>query len=680
MWYTIVLTFTIVLSASVVTSVPHYARCPKQCDCNNDVIVCKNLEIDKFGTKVYYLKVTNPNKPLLLKENVFSNMGVVDVHRLYIENARIEEFHENAFGGLDSLLSLSLINCDIPNFNPESIRFPASLEKLSFSGTQLNKFHLNLGSLDEVNLSHCGLSNIPSDMFADVSQLTYIDLSNNKIDSIDVSAFTNLQYITEIKLSNNRLKTIPNELFSQNQDLVSLDLSSNPLSTINVKFTNKLESLILRNCSLLEFERVNLEVLSYLDLSYNQLENVTSATFAGMADLEYIDLSFNGIAVLPEDVFINNINLQKIILDENKMDKLPTFIGKDVFATSLFSCNNCDIDNLSNDTFKMMPAIVILRLAGNNFETIGTTFQNLHALTSLDVSGNSIIAIDSSAFNRNSALRIINISDNSLTALHPNLFENNKVLQELDISENGLSTIWSHPTEKTLESLLIINVAYNQMNRLLINDLKITPNLQVLNITDNNIECDANFKEAIEWLEERQVLPGKESRNLEMVYGNSIETSNSRKTWICHNPSMQYHDYESYSDYEYSKTTDKFPDDTYIIAEEEEDDEINIIPAVQEAKVKDYANLYFWPVLVFFITAALVLLVVANVILYILRKRGNIAQARPITMPRVKLLPILTASKLKKHSGTVYKPLSEENLDTRSNISINTDVPHTNLL
>lgn len=652
-----------------------YNKCPSQCKCNQQITQCENLDITRFGTKVFNLKVANPQVELTLRKNLFADIGLKDVHTIFIENARIKKIDKDTFAGLDSLRSLSLINCVISDFDPSSIAFPASLEQLSFSGTPIKSFNLNLGSLAELDLSNCNLTVIDNDMFTQVPKLVVIKLAHNNIHTLGELAFSKLEDMDDIDLSDNKIHSIPNELFKYNEDLVSLDISNNPLSSIlNLKFAPGLEKLVLRNCNLIDFDNVSLEILSDLDLSHNNLQNIKRDAFAGLPQLLYIDLSFNNITTLNADVFQNNPGLIKIVLDSNSIYKLPRFYSKQPFATSIFWCDNCDLFELAEDTFKNMPAIGQLKLSNNQIENIGTTFQNLHALTYLDLSENGLIEIELNAFQNNSALRILNLSGNALKEIDPKVFKNTKVLRELDVSYNSLVTVWKQVTDETLSSITEINASSNQIKHVLLHDLQVTPNLQVFDISDNDIDCSTDFKEAIDWLKINNVLPRKELTKMNMKLEQDSDLLPLSKDWICKGD-KEYD--EEYYDTDYDETTKVINDDN-INNFYEIDDHTNVFPVARETIVNTYRNPYFWPIFVFFATTVIVLLVAANTILFILRKKGSIGQARPITMPRVKLLPY--SNKIKKHSGSVYRPLSEENVDTRSIYSSNADGPTTNML
>lgn len=647
---------------------PQYARCPAQCKCDQPVVECDNLELKKFGTKVYNLKVVNPEQPVALTANIFANMGISDVHTIFIESARITEVHEHAFAGLESLRSLSLVNCEISQFDLQAIRFPASLEKLSFSGTPIKKFDLRLGSLVELDLTNTNITALGPDMFAGVPKLTFLSVANNKIQAIHDAALASLTDLVDINLSGNKLVAVPKNLFVKNADLVSADLSHNALSVVDMHFPAMLEKLVLHHCALRDFENVKLETLSYLDLSHNKLKYLKPTALMYLSALEYVDLSFNNLQMLDGDVFMHNPNLRKIVLDENSIDRLPKFVSTEKFATSLFSCTNCDTV-IEDDTFENMPLLVTLQLAGNQIETLGASLQHLQALTQLDVSDNEIVNISTSAFKHNPALRTVNLSMNSLSEIDPACFAANKVLRELDLSANQLATIWKQITSQTLPSVLEINASNNHMKRILVEDLQVTPNIQILNISHNDINCDEQMEVAINWLETNKVLPGKMLTKMPLLNSNVAEDVSLNSVWLCEHRTILDCDYDSSEGADY--------DDVITVASQRGAAEVegSVEPGIAGMLLKPSRNQYFWPILVFFVTAVIVLLVAANVILFVLRQRGSIAHARPITMPRVKIIPMLHQSKIKKHSGTVYKPLSEENIH-----SSRIDVPSTNLL
>lgn len=671
MWFSVALAIVLIGLASSVLP-PQSPRCPTQCKCGMSVVQCDNLEMKKFGTKVFALKVVNPKVPLKLQKQLFLNVGLEDVNTIYIENARIGEIHPEAFGGLDKLRSLSLVNCEIIQFNLAAVQFPANVEKLSFSGTPLTNFdNTKLTSLAELDISNCNLSSISGTAFARVPKLTYVNIASNRINQVDEYAFATLGNLQEVNLSYNKIKKVPKRLFQNNSELMAIDLSYNPLRDVEFDLPSDLEKLVLKSCKLSEFHGPVLDLLSYLDLSDNLIENIGPNTFSTMSSLEYLDLSTNTFTTLDTKVFMNNTKLSKLVLDNNSLETLPKFVGRERFQTYDFSCNNCELSYLEDDVFENFPAIVELHLASNDLDVINGTFQHLHALTLLDLSDNSISEIYMRAFRNNSALQILNLSGNSLESIDSALFERNRVLKELDLGCCGLTSIWKKPVTHVISSLLILNVASNSIKNVSVADLNVTPNIQVFNISHNNLICNSDFNETSNWLSRNRVSQSKEPTNMEMITKDAFKSITAYKPWVCFNSDFdlpENYDYDTSpfedADYYIDSTTEKTVHIEEVFEIEDDSELENMLSTSKYfTRVEKYG--FFWPAIVFILTSLLVLVVAANVMLLILKKRGNVRNNRIIKMPHVKILPWFSGSKIKKHSGSVYRPLSEENIEPR---------------
>lgn len=698
----------IVLIIPLISSTTVHPGCPGRCTCFKSIAECNSLDIDYFGFDIYKLKLINIPEPVTLTDGIFKTLGLENISFLQIDNVTVYSIHPNAFAGLKELNQLSITNSRIPPLVIDTTPFSLNLRKLILSGSTLKDFkNLKLPALEELDLSNCNLSEIHQDAFANMPELSYINLSNNQLSTFDSNIFLKLESLVELQLANNKFTKIPEEIFSNNTDLSTLNLSNNPLKKFEVRNPSNLEDLILNSCELTEFTGgENLEFLGKLDLSNNSLSVLPVETFYKMSELENLDLSNNKLIMLDENLFLNNMRLLKIVLDNNALIALPKFKSKGkTFQTFYFSCNNCQLESINEQVFDSFPGLVTLKLSNNNLMDIAEkTFQKLHALIELDLSFNQLSEFNANTFKENYALQNVNLAGNLFTYLDSDWFSMNLVLATLDVSKCRLSELWKKPAKK-LNSLSSLILSRNNLTDIRVEDLEVTKSLKVLDIKYNPLSCTNELRDTIKWLTMRDVATTVEAKKTHDSLDVEEFDVTASTSWeeVARDACTDYDEYfdkwddndSNYGDDDIVKIkitnkmdgeTDKKIDGNYIddkeLAEKEvyekDLDEDNydiddIESFMKDSKVLQYLApgeviddddedtprySYLWPTVMFLLTSVAVLIVAANVILLILKKRSN--GGSNITLSHIQILPWVTGSNIKKHSGSVYRPLSEE--------------------
>lgn len=243
----------------------------------------------------------------------------------------------------------------------------------------MNDYILNLPNLEELDLSSCGIVNIPIGYFIKMPNLKYLHLASNKVFEIDPQTFLPLKKLEYLNLDNNvasstlifslnltslaslveldyskmpiyhldtsymsgvysklknlslvdtNLNYIHHGFFSHFQELVFLNLSQNPgLGDFNFsgifQNTSKLEILDLShsdltleyNCDFLH----DLKNLKELYLSKNFIKNLSTVDFKGLYQLKFLDVRYNQIIHWSDrDLFLNT-RLDSLKIDFNKL-------------------------------------------------------------------------------------------------------------------------------------------------------------------------------------------------------------------------------------------------------------------------------------------------------------------------------------------------------------------------
>lgn len=642
-------------------------------------MTCKNL-LPKDGvgtTPVNYFIIADSETPLVLSENIFLNMGMKHVTAISISNSNIVSIDKNAFSGLKELTDIIITSSKISKLDSETFMGIPNLRTLKLSGNPLDKdtvISSDNYNLEQLILSNCGLKEISDKFLEKLPAVRVLDLSGNKIEKLETGIFDSLNDLQDVNLANNHLKEIPKELFLKNEDLITLNLSFNPLERFSAENLEDINTLDLKGCGLKQIDAQmfkNMSTLDNLDLSYNKIVLIAPNAFKDLGELAVIDLAGNELRLLADDVFAKNINLQKIRMDGNtRLTKLPVFNAfGDHFSVHYFSCNNCNLRFLSKNTFDSMTGIVTLLLSHNKLTDVSTgVFQNLTSLIELDLSYNEITTIEDEAFKYNLNLEKLTLSFNPFKSLHPNLFKHNNDLKMLDLSNCGLFKLWTTlSTSIHLKSIVSLNISNNNIEQITTDDIAVTPGLKSLDISKNPLTCNEILKDLVKYLYKNDIQNTQYLTHMEQTNdaeGNKINGL-SWKEMIRPNCKdfVNLDDEEDDSEEAFDGDllfdgTEKYYESEVdvTIAEEpvnfEDDEEEGEEAVAHLVKHKHYHYSYMWPILVFLGTALAVLGLVANVILFVIRRKQVIVVPSFINLPKT--------NKMKKNSGLVYQQLSEE--------------------
>ncbi|XP_018326957.1 uncharacterized protein LOC108738182 [Agrilus planipennis] len=704
-------------------------KCPKSCNCTDtSTAECNSLDVEVFQDKFAILKIVNPSEPLVLTRNIFHDIGLKSVNHISIENATITEIDEEAFGQLTTLIKISILRSDVHNLPSKLISNVKTIRALNLAGTKLGNFTtLKSETLEELDMSKCQISEITENMFNNLPELIFLNLGNNNIRKIHSLAFINLTNLESLSLARNNLTHLQPNLLENNMELVTLNLSYNPIEQFNLNIISILEALHLKGCKLKSFNATfgkNFDILPYLDLSENEIEHIPKNAFANMKKLETINLASNRLENLDATVFDKNSELAKIILDNNNIKKLPKFTNKNNFFDVMsFSCNNCNLTELSRETFVHMRGLTILHLSNNQLTKIDPEiFEAIPGLREIDISHNKISEFDVDTFASLGQLEKLIIAGNPLTKpLDATMFNHNRVLKSIDASSCHLKKLWAentlqHASMPSIRELLISN---NELQSVSPRDLQVLTNLQILDIKNNPIECSQILRDTITWLTEREVRPAFTKTHESFIEDVNVfdETEDKVHSWkklakdACEDEEYfdNYYNDEVETEKEidnklllesklniepktYTENSDEYDEDegdddddeynNYIDYDQkseenspfdEDDDklfeqiksELDLQKLAVESrrlreKKTEESFAYLSPTLVFILTAASVLVIAANAMLLILRSRGALVVQRDGNLPHFKIPQWGAGNKLKKHSGSVYQQLSEE--------------------
>ena len=361
-----------------------------------------------------------------------------------------------------------------------------------------------LGKVTSLNLADNQLTaaGVPAATFTPLAAMTSLDLSGNKFASLTAATFTGLGKVTSLNLADNQLTAagVPAATFTPLAAMTSLDLSGNKFASLTAAtFTSlgKVTSLNLADNQLTAAgvpaaTFAPLALMTSLDLSGNEFASLPDGLFSGLSvALTTLDVSdqfgndndnSNDLATLPLAVSLT-------LTGSTLRVRVPPGVPADLMvplqitgatsppaaltiaeftqeATATLTASGSDAITAAFDgtptwpsgsTFTgltVSPAVIVgicdrtaeveaglLAAIGGNAACASVSKANLQGITSLDLSGDGVSALEADDFDGLTALTTLNLSDNELTTVPTDIFAALVKLTSLDLSGNEFSAL-----------------------------------------------------------------------------------------------------------------------------------------------------------------------------------------------------------------------------------------------
>ncbi|CAG9811537.1 unnamed protein product [Chironomus riparius] len=363
----------------------------------------------------------------------------------------------------------------------------------------LNKF----ASLEALQIQKGGVASIdvtdfPSGKCGALKQLQIWNGQINAIGAQDTNIFGACSLIEEIDLTGNQLAKLhsgslpttlkklilTNNLINPNYQtssffgsttslpgLTHLSLSGNKISTLSlVNLPSEiLTHLDFSNNLLAEFPLVNLQKSTKLVSFYlngNKLTSIPETLVSSMPDLIELKLGSNLITTIHQDAFKLNTKLTSLDISANPLKTLNDAVLKNILTLTSLDIHDIQLESAS-------------------FTPLKTVLEALANLQKLDISSNSVGAIDT-LFIKNVNLLDLSISSMKLNQFTNETFSTLVKLQNLTFSNNEIVEIPDKLFEKTTEMKRLI-ARENKVAILKASTFATMKNLEVLDFTSNKI-------------------------------------------------------------------------------------------------------------------------------------------------------------------------------------------------
>lgn len=211
-----------------------------------------NKNIKTFGKNWYSLSDYYNLWELIIENNEITEIDQNLLNDLP-QTIRIVSLRGNQIKGIKNrviannyLTKLDLSENDIDVIEDSAFRKTPSLTELSLNQNGINNlsFVSNLpASLVRLELSKNKISNIPENVFSQLTNLYFLDLSHNLITSLNDKTFVGLGRLNTLNLEHNSMAKIHKGVFDELHCAQELVLSGNPIETIEEGFARNLNNI-----------------------------------------------------------------------------------------------------------------------------------------------------------------------------------------------------------------------------------------------------------------------------------------------------------------------------------------------------------------------------------------------------------------------------------------------------
>lgn len=332
-------------------------------------------------------------------------------------------------------------------YNNADYSVQSVIEVLRQNGNISHLKKVRLGSVEDVKVSHCNLTQSNEDLEWLISATTpkYLSLRSNILS--DTLLFSNntqiLDSIETLNLENNNLIDIPFKLFKNMLNLKDISLNFNKIVNVNQKFDETIVSLQLAqnnivNLDLHIFE--GLKQLKTLHLWGNYITDIQSLHFHDLENLQALELSRNSLKTLPNDVFLHLKNLKTINLESNQLESLPYgLFSHNPQLESVRIARNKRLTSLPDNLLANLNNLKNVRLNECSLTKLGKhMFENSQNIEVIYLNDNYLGSIDADLFKGLTKLKVLKLSNNRLTQLPEMLFIDAVSLNDLDLSVNDV--------------------------------------------------------------------------------------------------------------------------------------------------------------------------------------------------------------------------------------------------
>ena len=444
---------------------------------------------------------------------------------------------------MEGIERLNISWCKLATIPPTSLTSLYRLKTLNITTHNADWGSLALGietkslppSLEQLNLQHNNIWNVPKYFFCKIYNLVRLDLSYNRLQDVEVLRFWNQVYsgdedkfydstndenvtsaniklkllpeitsakeskscgraLQELILSHNEFIHLPPGGFSVLSGLRKLILNDNDIRAISNEAFIGLDSLLvldLSNNHIMTIENgtfITNILLERLYLKNNSLDSINNELFSNLHELQFLDLSWNKLELAEnfEDIFSELWRLVILDLSHNRLKSVVQSLFKGLTSLQKLDLSHNQIKTLEEGSLYHMSNLYELELSHNQLLSLGEeSFTGLLGLSLLDLTNNTLVDLHPNIFKHSSNLKEIYLKENNFQSI-PNALENLSFLKVLDISKNFIEAFEPF-VFRDVGNLVLLNISYNILTSLQETSLRGLTSLRVFDVSNNDI-------------------------------------------------------------------------------------------------------------------------------------------------------------------------------------------------
>uniref|UniRef100_A0A182NUG8 LRRCT domain-containing protein n=1 Tax=Anopheles dirus TaxID=7168 RepID=A0A182NUG8_9DIPT len=444
---------------------------------------------------------------------VFQNL--LSLRNLNLSHNALEKIGPSTFGTLPTLLEMDLSYNRLRDITRGALAKTTGLRYLHMQHNALEKVFQIPISLNELNLSHNEIAEIPEKTWPTMNSLLGLDLSHNRLaNNLARGSFAGLLTLQRLHLESNGISVVPKDSFADLGTMQYLYLAHNHITELPKGAFG------------------SLPILFELQLTDNGLESVAERAFDGLLQLLTLNMSGNALRTVPNGAFVGLVSLRRLDLSHNLLSTLDNKTHG--LLESCLSLEEVIRLNISHNRFsfvtrKMFPSdpyipyrLRSINLSYNSMSIVtGDLKVGTGTVYHLNLSHNNIKEIRPGVLGNLTSLRTLDLSHNELLKLENEVFRMPVNFSALYLHHNKL---WNASYEALLklDNLTLLDLRSNELTRFepdLVRRLKVS-NLTV-SLGGNPLLCDCYMRPLFHHL---RTLPsiGEPYRELECAAPNSL--------------------------------------------------------------------------------------------------------------------------------------------------------------
>ena len=245
----------------------------------------------------------------------------------------------------------------------------------------------------------------------------------------------NFTEIRDIKTDNNNITTLIIKNTSD-EKLFNIDLD---FSKFQIPFDN-IDRLECNLFKLIHFSNININV-TYLYFVHSNWTNITSYYFSGLSKLQYLIIKYNNISSIKNNTFKGLISVFDLVLKHNYIVNIEAGAFDGLIRLSRLRLSYNSLVELNTGTFTIfnkLEGYEFINIRGNRLKMIKRGLFDSENIETIDLSNNSIISIESGAFNV-TLKRLKLLLNNVLSTIAENVFGRLKNMRNITIYNNKIN-------------------------------------------------------------------------------------------------------------------------------------------------------------------------------------------------------------------------------------------------